>query len=111
MRVSTSLEDNEVVILEVEGEIDAHTARQLERALNELLDQGHPRLVLDASRMSFISSAGLRVVLYAYRQASQRGGLLRLCGLNAQVRRVFEMAALDDILPLDNTRQDALEGW
>jgi anti-anti-sigma factor len=111
VRISTSLLDNEVAILEVEGEIDAHTACELERALSELLAEGHSRLVLDASQMSFISSAGLRVIVYAYREASQRGGQLRLCELNAQVRRVFEMAALDDCLPLDVTRREALEGW
>jgi hypothetical protein len=36
---------------------------------------------------------------------------VRICGLSALVRRVFEMAALDDFLQLDKTRQDALEGW
>lgn len=111
MRVSTSLVDSEIVVLEVEGAIDAHTARQLERALNEPLAQGYRHLVLDASQVSFISSAGLRVIVYAHREASQHGGQLRLCGLPAQVRRVFEMAALDEWLQLDRTRQEALEGW
>jgi anti-sigma B factor antagonist len=111
VRISTSLVNDGVGVLEVEGAIDAHTARELDRALHELLDQGHPRLLLDASQVIFISSAGLRVVVYAYRRASQVGGQLRVCGLNAHVRRVFEMAALDDFLQLGDTRQEALEGW
>ena len=111
MRISTSVAAHEIVLVQVEGEVDAHTSREVDRALNELLDQGRTRLVLDATDMSFISSAGLRAIVYAYREASHRGGGLRVCGLNAQVRRVFEMAALDEFLELDETRQEALEGW
>jgi anti-anti-sigma factor len=111
MKVLTSSAENEVVLIEVEGEIDAHTARKLDKTLNDLLAQGHRRLVLDASRMDFISSAGLRAITFAQREAQQQGGEVRVFGLNAQVRRVFEMAALDECLHLSDTRQEAMEGW
>lgn len=111
MKISTSTADNELVVLQIEGAIDAHTARELDRALSDLLSQGHSRLVLDLSQMSFISSAGLRVIVYADREASGQGGQVRICGLNLQVRRVFEMAALDECLQLCDGCQEALEGW
>jgi stage II sporulation protein AA (anti-sigma F factor antagonist) len=111
MKISTSDAENGVVMLEVEGEVDAHTARKLDKALNDLLAQGHSRLVLDASQIGFISSAGLRAILFAHREALQHGGEVRLFGLNAQVRRVFEMAGFDESLHLSDTRQEALEGW
>jgi anti-anti-sigma factor len=111
VRISTSPGGNEVVVLKVEGAIDAHTARELDRTLKDLLAQGYSRLVLDVSQMSFISSAGLRVIVYADREASQLGGQARVCGLNVQVRRVFEMAALDECLRLCDNCREALEGW
>lgn len=111
MNISTALVENEVVLVEVEGEIDAHTARTLDETLNDLLARGHSRLLLDASQMGFISSAGLRAIMFAQRELDQRGGQVRLCGLNAAVRRVFEMAGLDEVLHLSDTRQEALQGW
>jgi stage II sporulation protein AA (anti-sigma F factor antagonist) len=111
MKILTSHAENEVVLIEVEGEIDAHTARTLDKTLNDLLAQGHSRLVLDASQMGFISSAGLRAIMFAEREACQRGGQVRVCGLNAQTRRIFEMAGLDECLQLSATRQEAMEGW
>lgn len=111
MRISTSSADNEVVLIEIEGDIDAHTARKLDKTLNDLLAQGHSRLVLDASQIGFISSAGLRAITFSQREAQQQGGEVRLFGLNAQVRRVFEMAGFDESLRLSDTRQEALEGW
>jgi anti-sigma B factor antagonist len=111
MDILTSSQENGVVLIEIEGDIDAHTAPQLERTLNDLVAQGHNRLVLDVSQVDFISSAGLRAITFANRDVSQRGGQVRLCRLNAQTRRIFELAALDEWLKIYNTRQEAMEGW
>jgi anti-anti-sigma factor len=111
MKISTSEIEGGVVLLEVEGEVDAHTAPRLDKSLNDLLAQGHYRLVLDASQMGYISSPGLRSLLSAQREARHLGGEVRLCGLNAQVRRTFEMAGLGEMLHISDTRQEAMEGW
>ena len=111
MKISKFTAENEVVAIEVEGEVDAHTARELDKAISDLLAQGHSRLALDISQIDFISSAGLRVVIYAHQEALQHGGRVKLFGLNTRVRRVFEMAGLDESLSLSDTLQEALEGW
>jgi anti-anti-sigma factor len=111
MRISTSKARIDVILIEVEGEIDAHTAPELDKTLKDLLAQGRSRLVLDASRTGFISSAGLRAIVFAEKEASQSGGQLRVCGLNAQVRRLFEIAGLDACLSLNDTVQEAMESW
>ena len=111
MKLLTSDAGNEVVLIEIQGELDAHTARKFQQTLNDLLAQGRSRLVLDASQMSFVSSAGLRAIMSAQREAGQHGGQLRICGLNAQARRVFEIAGFEQLLHLSDTRRDAMEGW
>lgn len=111
MKISTSVTENGIAQLEIEGEVDAHTARELDRVLKDLLAQGHSRLVLDATDMGYTSSAGLRVILFAHREARQLGGEVRVFGLNAQVRRVFEIAGFDELLHISDTRQEAMEGW
>ena len=47
MRISTSPTDNEVVVLEIEGAIDAHTARELDRALKEVREYQESFSILD----------------------------------------------------------------
>jgi anti-anti-sigma factor len=61
--------------------------------------------------MGFISSAGLRAIVFAYREACQRGGQVRLCGLDDHTRRIFEMAGLDECLHLSETREEAMADW
>ena len=111
MKISTSSAENGVVLIEIEGDVDAYSARALDRALKDLLAQGHRRLVLDASQMDFISSPGLRAILFAHREVCEQGGQVRVCAPTGQVRRIFEMVGLDECLQLSDTRQEAMTGW
>jgi anti-anti-sigma factor len=111
MKILTSNTESGVVLIEIEGEIDAYAARELDRRLEGLLAQGHSRLALDASQIGFVSSAGLRALTFAQQEAQRQGGEVRIFGLRAQVRRVFEMTGLDEYLLLSETRQEAMEGW
>lgn len=111
MKITTSVIENGTVLLEVAGEVDAHTAHRLEETLRDLLVEGHSRLVLDASQMEYMSSAGLRVLLDAQRDARQLDGEVRLFGLNARVRRILELAGFDELLHIGDSRQEAMEIW
>jgi anti-anti-sigma factor len=111
MKISTSSIENEVVLVEIEGDVDAHTARALDRTLNNLLAQDHFRLLLDVSHMHYISSAGLRTIMFAHREACQHGGEIRVYGLNAQARRLFEIIGLDECLHLSDSLEEAMAGW
>lgn len=111
VNVTTSDVGSGAVLVEVEGAVDAYTAPRLDKALKDLLARNLVRLLLDAQELTFISSAGLRVILYAHREAIQHGGELRVFGLNPQVQRVFEIAGFCRLLRISETQQEALEGW
>jgi anti-anti-sigma factor len=111
MKISTYPAENEVYLLEVTGSVDANTAPTLDRALQDLVSQGHSRLLLDASQIDFVSSAGLRALTSAQREARRLGGEVRLFGPSAQVRTVFEMSGLDQLFCVAGTREQAMEGW
>ena len=111
MKISTSTTEIEVVLVEIEGGVDAYTAHMLHEALGSILAQGHKRLVLDVSQMSFITSAGLRAIMVAQREASRRGGEVRACGLDAQTRSIFETIGLDECMKLSDTCQEAMQDW
>jgi anti-anti-sigma factor len=111
MKISTSIQDNGAALLAVEGEVDAATAGDLDKALGDWLAQGRNRLILDFSQVNYISSAGLRVLLRAQQKAHELGGDVRLFGPNAHVLKVFVMAGFDQILRLTATLQEAQEGW
>lgn len=79
-----------------EGSIDTVTAPDLEQELKTHWD-GITELILDFSDVSFISSAGIRVILWAHKQMSGQGKMV-LKNIHEDVREVFVLTGLDTAL-------------
>jgi anti-sigma B factor antagonist len=88
-----------VVVVQVAGTVDAVTAPRLSQVLQAEVAAGRPRLVVDLGGTSYVSSAGLRAILAAVKAARVAGGNLALAAAQPQVREVFELAGLTDIVP------------
>ena len=89
--------DFELVTLEVTGRLDTTTAPNLETVINEL-SEDTKELVFNVAELEYISSAGIRVLLSAYKKMNQSGGIMRIEKANDMVREVFEMTGLSEIL-------------
>jgi len=77
-------EHGPVTVIALVGELDSGTAPGAHENLRELVpDRG--RVLLDLSRTSYLSSAGLRVLLLAYRDAESSGTRIVLTGLSAEI--------------------------
>ena len=89
--------DFELVTLEITGRLDTTTAPNLEAVIQEL-SEDTKELVFDMSEVEYISSAGIRVVLNAYKKMHSNQGIMRIEKANDTVREVFEMTGLSDML-------------
>jgi anti-sigma B factor antagonist len=72
------------------------------------VEAGASVLVIDLSRVTFIDSMALGVLLDGMKRLRARGGVLRIAGPRPDVRRIFEITLLDRVFPLDATRSEAL---
>ena len=82
----------------LEGRLDTMTAPELEAELNQSL-AGADSLTLDFSKLDYISSAGLRVLLSAHKAMSAKGGM-KVTNVNEIVQEVFEVTGFADILEI-----------
>ena len=89
--------DFELVTLGITGRLDTTTAPNLEAVINEL-SEDTKELVFDIAELEYISSAGIRVILSAYKKMNQSGGIMRIEKANEIVREVFEMTGLFKML-------------
>ena len=96
MNIQTT-KNGTTLTLAVEGHIDVVTAPLLEKTLNEQWD-GVTELVLDFSAVSFISSAGLRVLMWAYKQMNARQGKMVLRHVRDEVKEIFDLTGLSAYL-------------
>ena len=83
----------------LEGRLDTMTAPELEAELNQSL-AGAYSLTLDFSKLDYISSAGLRVLLSAHKAMSAKGGM-KVTNVNEIVQEVFEVTGFADILNIE----------
>ncbi|MEI8235023.1 MAG: STAS domain-containing protein [Verrucomicrobiota bacterium] len=84
-------------LLVLRGEIDGNALPRLKDGLWRLLQRRPPCLLVDLSRVTFIGSPGLAVLIQARQEVHAYGGRLALFGLRGAVRTVFHLAELDRV--------------
>ena len=82
----------------ISGRINSTNAQELEDKLKEALKEGHRHIVLNMLRVDHLSSAGIKAILKAYKDAQSAGGKLGIEGPSENVRNVLGMTALDTLL-------------
>lgn len=85
-----------------EGDVDAASAAALRQVLQQVVEQPGARTVeVDMSRVTFLDSSGLGVLVAAHRAAQNRGASLRLRDPGPMVKMVLEVTNLDQVLVAD----------
>ncbi len=90
----------------LDGRLDSATAPAIERPLLDLIGQGG--VVLDVAALSYISSAGLRVLLKAAKADKAAGNGFALCAMQPTVLIIFQISRFDLILKAYPTREEAV---
>jgi anti-sigma B factor antagonist len=96
------------VVLRCRGFIDSHTFLGLEEPLECALARDAMRIVVDLREVTYISSAGLGVLVGAHKQAEERGGLLVLACPRPEICTVLEDTGLADLLVIAPSEHEAL---
>jgi len=101
----------DAVVLSPAGRIDHSSAEAFRSALAPHLEgcaAGRDQVVLDLSGVDYISSAGLRVLMLAKKQAKAQGGSFALVGLVPAVREIFEISRFTVVFDIFASVRDAL---
>lgn len=95
----TKKQENGTLEIALSGRLDTTTAPLLEAELNGAYTE-ITNLVIDLSKLAYISSAGLRILLAAQKQMSKKGKMvIRNVGTN--VKEVFDITGFSDILTIE----------
>jgi anti-sigma B factor antagonist len=93
LRIDVSDVDDRTVV-RLQGELDAATAPRLYAAFSELSRRGVSRVDLDLSKLEFMDSSGLSVVVAEHRRTRDDGGGLVILSPNRRVIRLFQISGL-----------------
>lgn len=99
-----TLDGFEVLVLE--GRLDAYWADHLENELSKSIREGYYKLMLDMSGVSYLSSAGIRVLLQNYKKLNQINGQLSLVNISESVQSVLRLSGVEALLKPVERKED-----
>lgn len=107
MDINTS-KIGQVQVITIVGDIDGSTAPQAQNQILALADSDI-KLILDMTSVPFMSSAGLRMLLLAYRTITGKGGKVVLVGLSEDLKDTMSMTGFLDFFTCSDTLDAGLE--
>jgi anti-anti-sigma factor len=99
-----------VTVVPIPVRFDAHSSRDVEIILQEVIKSGTKTVLCNFSHTEYISSAGLRVLLAVSKELNKSDRKLYLCSTSSFVQEVLETSGLTTILKIFKTEKDALKG-
>jgi anti-sigma B factor antagonist len=102
-------ETDGVVVVEPKGEIDVYTAPQLKEQAASAIEEGADRLVIDLSKVGFMDSSGLGVLVSLLKRVRDTGGTLRLVIPDERILKIFRITNLDKVFDIDPALSASLD--
>ncbi len=99
---------NATLVAKVEGRVDGVTAREFENTIKSAISEEDTAVIVDFEGVSYISSAGLRVILLIAKDLRKRDAKFALCSLAEPIQEVFNITGFDKIIRVHGTREEAV---
>ncbi len=90
-------------VVALAGKLDAGSQSAAERYLESIVAEGATHVVLDCTELEFISSAGIRALLFLVKRVKPIGGAVSVCAARPHVRQMLEFTGLKSILSISGT--------
>jgi len=97
MTFTKTVMENQIVYA-LEGRLDAVSSPEMESELESVLEAGELDIMLDISKVQYISSAGLRVFLVAHKKSLRNKRVFSITGVNQSIREIFDITGYSAML-------------
>src|SRR5436305_8729850 len=88
------------VRFELSGRLDSASVEQIEGPLTDRMRRGSDNVLLDVTKVPFVGSLGIRMLISVARVLQRQGRTMVLVGVQPQVMEVFDTVALSDMIPI-----------
>ena len=105
----SSKSNDDIHILELSGELDAHTAPELEESITALISREKYKIIVNFSDLDYISSAGLGVFMAYIEDVRGLGGDIKLTNMKPSVYNVFDLLGFPTLYDILDLETEALE--
>jgi anti-sigma B factor antagonist len=100
-----------VLVVQVDGQLIVGNRQELKQLVQEAVDNGEKKVLVDFSKAGYIDSSGLGALVSISKKVREQGGELRLSGLNEDLRSLFELTKLDTLFSISDSTKQALAAF
>jgi len=100
-------DNNQRLIISIKGELDASNCIPAEREFTKAMDSAASSIYVDCRDLTYISSAGVGVLISLHHSCTQKGIPIYFCGLQPRVLNVFEILGLDHLFKIESSLDEA----
>jgi len=108
--IDTRIEGNSLPVMELSGEIDVYSSRQLKQQMIAVIESGSKEMVVDLTDVVYLDSSALGVFIGGLKRMREVNGNILLVCPSERIRRVFEITGLDHIFDIYDTKVEAMQG-
>lgn len=101
--------NNDVVILYLEGFLDAHTSVELEKSFEKLISEKKFKIIVNFEKLSYISSAGLGVFMAYIESVRNNSGDIKLCKMSDKIYNIFDMLGFPILFEIYKEETESME--
>jgi len=95
-------------VLDIKGELDAHTVSELDAAFHRCRQEGKHQIVVSGAHLWYISSAGLGVFIAYIDDVREQGGDIKIAALQPRVFKVFDLLGFPVLFDIVETEEEAI---
>jgi anti-sigma B factor antagonist len=100
-----------VLVVQVDGQLIVGNRQELKQLVQEAVDHGEKKVLVDFTKAGYIDSSGLGALVSISKKVREQGGELRLSGLNEDLRSLFELTKLDTLFSISDSTKQALAAF
>jgi anti-sigma B factor antagonist len=109
MEIREKETDSGVTIIELEGIlVTGLESQQVESTVEKLVRSGKKKILLDLTKVSYVDSAGIGILVGSLGRCKQGGGEMRLTGVRDHILHIMKITRVDQVLPVDPSLENAV---
>lgn len=101
--------ENNTLVLTPEGKLDSNSAHGFETSVLKSIDNGENSIIIDFSKVYYMSSAGLRTLLVIAKKMKEANGKISIYNVSGEVSKVIYISRFDKIINVFSSKSEALE--
>jgi anti-sigma B factor antagonist len=112
MAIKTSTLDGGIGLIEPKGAIvGGDETVELRQAIADFVERNYEKLVIDLSKVTFLNSTGIGVLVSAQTTYAKKGWKVKLCGVNKNIDSIFVITKLTLVFDVSGTREEAVKSF